>query len=156
MKEKLINDLKDSMKNKDLIRKNTIQLIRASILQYEKDKQTEADDNKIIEIIAKEKKSRLDALSDFEKANRDDLVENTKKEIDILDTYLPKQLSDEELRIEVAKIINEADLHLKSEMGTAMRRCKEQIGTRADGKRISQYVKEYLAYREEELNKEED
>lgn len=151
MKERLLEDLKQAMKDKDIVKKNTIQLIRSSILQYEKDNQVEADKDKIINIIAKEKKSRLDALNDFKKANREDLIEKTNQEIEILDSYLPKQLTDEELKLEVAKIINENDLHLKSEIGKAMGLCKKQIGNKADGKRISDYVKEYLQYREEQM-----
>ena len=74
LKEKLLNDLKESMKEKDLIRKNTVQLIRSSILQIEKDKAIEVTDEQIIEIIAKEAKKRKDAAQDFEKSGREDLI----------------------------------------------------------------------------------
>ena len=81
LKEKLLNDLKESMKEKDLIRKNTVQLIRSSILQIEKDKAIEVTDEQIIEIIAKEAKKRKDAAQDFEKSGREDLINQNNKAI---------------------------------------------------------------------------
>ena len=99
LKEKLMEDLKNSMKEKNVIRKNVIQMVRAAILQIEKDKGIEVDDNKILEIIAKEVKTRNDSLEDFRKGGREDLVEQAKQEIAILSEYLPKQLSREEVKV---------------------------------------------------------
>ena len=90
-KEKLMKDLKDAMKNKDEIKKNTVQMVRAAILQIEKDKGIQVEDDKILEIIAKEVKSKKDAIKDFEKAERQDLIDQTNKEIEVLQIYLPKQ-----------------------------------------------------------------
>ena len=87
LKEKLLEDLKNSMKDKNIIRKNVVQMVRASILQVEKDKQIELDDNKIIEVIAKEAKKRKDSLADYEKAGREDLISQIKEEISILEEY---------------------------------------------------------------------
>ena len=107
LKEKLMEDLKESMKNKDTVRKNTVQMVRASILQIEKDKGIEVEDSKIIDIIAKEVKTKKDALKDFEKAERQDLIDLTNREIEVLQEYLPKQLSRDEVKEEVQKIIAE-------------------------------------------------
>ena len=74
LKEKLMEDLKSAMKEKDEIKKNTVQMVRAGILQIEKDKGIEVEDNQIIDIIAKEVKKRKDAAVDFEKGGREDLV----------------------------------------------------------------------------------
>jgi hypothetical protein len=141
MKEKLMNDLKEAMKNKDTIRKNTIQSIRASILQYEKDKQTEVNDNKILDIIASELKKRNDALEQFTKAGREDLVRDCCREISILEEYLPKQLTDEELENEIDDII----ANNEKNMGVIMKAAKERIGNKADGKRIAAVVKVKLS-----------
>lgn len=92
LKEKLLADLKQSMKDKNVVRKNTVQMVRAGILQIEKDTGKEVDDNKIIEIIAKEMKTKKDAIKDFEKAGRQDLVDQTNDEMKVLEEYLPKQL----------------------------------------------------------------
>ena len=81
LKEKLLNDLKEAMKDKNLIRKNTVQMIRAAILQIKKDKQIELTDEQIVEIIAKEAKKRKDASADIEKSGREDLIaQNNLKE----------------------------------------------------------------------------
>ena len=84
LKEKLIEDLKQSMKDKNVVRKNVVQMVRAAILQVEKDNGIEVEDNKILDIIAKEVKKRKDSLADFEKAEREDLISQAKEEIAIL------------------------------------------------------------------------
>lgn len=143
-KETLLDDLKEAMKNKDILAKNTIQSIRASILQEEKDKQIEADDALIETIIMKEKKKRTDALEQFKKANREDLIHQTELEIKVLEGYLPEQISLEDLELEVAKIINQVDAHSIKDMGIVMRAAKEQFGNQVDGKDLSNMVKKKL------------
>ena len=145
LKEKLMEDLKESMKNKDVVRKNTVQMVRAAILQIEKDKGIEVDDNKILEIIAKEVKTRNDSLEDFEKGGREDLVKQAKEEIEILSEYLPKQLTREELREKLEVIVKEVGAPTIKDMGKVMKVAKEQIGTAADGRSINEVVKEILA-----------
>ena len=107
IKEKLLNDLKEAMKDKNLIRKNTIQMVRAAVLQVEKDKQIELTDEQVIEIIAKESKKRKDAEEEFEKSGREDLIKQNKEEMEILAEYLPKQLSVEEVEAIVKTVIEE-------------------------------------------------
>ncbi|NLW41393.1 MAG: GatB/YqeY domain-containing protein, partial [Tissierellia bacterium] len=98
LKDKLMEDLKASMKNKDSVRKNTITMIRAAIKQLELDQRKELEDDEVLEIISKQLKEKRNALEDFKKAERQDLIDLTEEEINILLEYLPKQLSDEELR----------------------------------------------------------
>ena len=145
LKEKLLEDLKQSMKEKNVIRKNTVQMVRAAILKIEKDTKEEVDDNKIIEIIAKEQKGKKDALQDFEKAGREDLIAQTKEEMKILEEYLPKQLSKEELKQEITKIIEEIGATSIKDMGKVMKEAKAKIGAAADGRAISEVVKEILS-----------
>ena len=144
LKEKLLEDLKNSMKEKNVIRKNVVQMVRASILQVEKDKQIELDDNKIIEVIAKEAKKRKDSLADYEKAGREDLISQIKEEISILEEYLPKQLSAEELEVKVKEIIEEVGATSMKDMGNVMKAAKEKIGASADGRAINEMVKKLL------------
>jgi len=144
LKEKLMEDLKNSMKEKNNIRKNVVQMVRAAILQIEKDKGIEVDDNKILEIIAKEVKTRNDSLVDFEKGGREDLVSQAKEEIAILSEYLPKQLTKEELKEKLTKIIADLGATSIKDMGAVMKAAKEQIGTAADGRTINEVVKELL------------
>lgn len=145
LKEKLMEDLKNSMKEKNVVRKNVIQMVRAAILQIEKDKGIEVDDNKILEIIAKEVKTRNDSVEDFKRGGREDLVEQAKQEIEILSEYLPKQLSREELKEKLQNIIKELGATSIKDMGAVMKEAKAQIGTAADGKSINEVVRELLA-----------
>lgn len=145
LKEKLMEDLKSSMKEKNNLRKNVVQMVRAAILQIEKDKGIEVDDNKILEIIAKEVKSRNDSLADFEKGRREDLVKQAKEEIAILSEYLPKQLTKDELKEKLENIIAELGATSIKDMGAVMKEAKSQIGTAADGRTINEVVRELLA-----------
>ena len=144
LKDKLMEDLKNSMKEKNNLRKNVVQMVRAAILQIEKDKGIEVDDNKILEIIAKEVKTRNDSLADFEKGGREDLVEQVKQEIAVLSEYLPKQLTKEELKEKLTKIIADLGATSIKDMGAVMKEAKSQIGTAADGRTINEVVKELL------------
>lgn len=144
LKEKLMEDLKESMKTKDTVRKNAVQMVRASILQIEKDKGIEVEDEKIIDIIAKEVKTKKDALKDFEKAERQDLIDLTNREIEILQEYLPKQLSRDEVKAEVQKIISEIGATSMKDMGAIMKEAKAKMGTSAEGKTINEVAKEIL------------
>ena len=145
LKEKLLNDLKESMKDKNVVRKNTVQMVRSAILQVEKDKGIELTDDQIVEIIAKESKKRKDAEADFIKSNREDLVEQNREELKILSEYLPKQLSVEEIENIVKEIIAKVGATSSKDMGIVMKNAKEQIGAAADGKTISEIVKKMLA-----------
>ena len=144
LKEKLLEDLKIAMKEKQELKKNVVQMIRAAVLQVEKDKQIELDDNQILEIIAKEAKKRKDSLADYEKSGREDLVEKIKLEIEIVSEYLPKQLTKEEIAEFVKAIIEETGATTIKDMGMVMKNAKEKIGASADGKAINEVVRELL------------
>ncbi len=145
LKEKLLQDLKESMKEKNIVRKNVIQMVRAAILQVEKDKQIEVNDDQILEIIAKESKKRKDSLADYEKSGREDLIVQIKDEIEILAEYLPKPLTREELEKIILTVIEETGATTIKDMGKVMKEVKQKVGTRADGKTINEIVKEKLA-----------
>ena len=144
LKERLMQDLKDAMKNKDEIKKNTVQMVRAAILQIEKDKGIQVEDDKILEIIAKEVKSKKDVIKDFEKAERQDLIDQTNKEIEILQNYLPRQLSKEDIKEELKKIIEDLGATSIKDMGNIMKEAKAKFGASADGKTINEVAKELL------------
>ena len=145
LKEQLFVDLKEAMKAKDTTRKNTIQLIRAGVLQIEKDSQTELDDSGVFDVIVKELKKRRDALADFEKANRTDLIDETNREIEVLLGYLPEQLSEDELKEIIRETITETDAHSMKDMGKVMKALTPKIKGKADNKLVSGFVKEMLA-----------
>lgn len=144
-KERLLEDLKAAMKDKNVVKKNTVQMVRAAILQVEKDKQIELNDDQILEVIAKEFKKRNDSLADYEKSGREDLISQIKEEMAVLEGYLPKKLSEEELTEKVKEIIAEVGATSMKDMGMVMKTAKERLGVTADGKMINEIVKKILA-----------
>lgn len=145
MKKKLLEDLKEAMKEKNEIKKNAIQMVRAGILQIEKDKGIELTDEQIIELISKEVKKRKDSIADYEKGGREDLVNQINEEISYLEKYLPKQLTEEEITVIVKQIIAKLGATTMKDMGKVMKAAKEKMGVTADGKTINKVVKENLA-----------
>ncbi len=144
LKEQLLEDMKTAMRDKDVIRKNTVQLVRSAVLQVEKDNKITLDDDGVIEIIAKEVKKRRDTLPEYEKSGRQDLVDNLKAEIDILLQYLPQQLTEEELEVIVKEAINDTGASSARDMGKIMQAVMPKVKGRADGKMINQIVKKIL------------
>ena len=143
LKERLLNDMKEAMKNKDTIRKNTIQLVRAAILNKEKDEQKELTDTEIEQIISKEIKKRNDIIGMLLEHDKETEIGDIQKEQDVLAEYLPKPLTPEELDKVVTKILAEGSFGPK-QMGAAIKAIKEEVGTRAEGKMISELVKSKL------------
>lgn len=145
LKEKLLEDLKESMKDKNVTRKNVVQMVRAAVLQVEKDKHIEVTDEQIVEIIAKEAKKRKDSISDYEKSGRQDLLDQIHEEISILEEYLPEQLSVEEIEAKVKEIIQQTGANSMKDMGMVMKAAKEKLGASADGKTINDVAKKLLS-----------
>ena len=145
IKDKLMEDLKLSMKEKDIIRKNTVQSVRAAVLQVEKDTKVTLDDEGVIGVIAKEVKKRKDVLPEYEKSGREDLIADLKREIDILMEYLPSQLSQEELDEIVLNSIKEVGAQSMKDMGKIMADVMPKIKGRADGKAVNEIVKKYFS-----------
>ena len=144
LKEKLAQDLKDAMRDKDVIRKNVVQLIRSSILQIEKDNKLTLDDNGVLDVIAKQLKQRRDSLPDYEKSGREDLISQLKTEMAILMEYLPAQLSHEELEEIVKQAVAETGASSMKDMGRVMAAVMPKTKGRADGKEINSIVKNLL------------
>lgn len=145
LKEQLAEDFKAAMKAHDTVRKNTVQMVKARVLQVEKDHHIELDDEGVIEVVAKEVKQRRDSLPEFEKSGREDLVEGLKAEIAVLAAYLPAQLSKEELEVIVKETIEELGLSGMQNMGRAMGAILPKVKGKADGKEVNSLVKQYLA-----------
>ena len=144
LKEKLLEDLKVSMKNKDLIRKNTITMIRAAIKQVEVDERAEIDDERILEIISKQLKEKKNAIEEFKRGNRQDLVEQTEEESKILLEYLPKQLTEEEIKEIVVETLNEIGAKSIKDIGLVMKSVMPRVKGRADGSTVNKIVRQLL------------
>lgn len=144
LKKKLMEDLKASMKNKDIIRKNTITMIRAAIKQKEVDERIELDDEGILEIISKQLKEKKNAVEDFKNGQRQDLVEQTEKEMEILLEYLPKQLSEEEIKEIVMETIKEVNTSSIKDIGLVMKSVMPKVKGKADGNTVNRIVRQIL------------
>lgn len=144
LKEQLFADLKTAMKEKDTVRKDTIQLIRSGILQIEKDNKIELDEEGVIDVISKQLKSRRDSLPDYIKSGREDLVEKLNKEIEILLSYLPEQLSEDEIQKIVTEAIAQSGATTIKEMGKVMGIVTAKVKGRADMKIVGGLVKKTL------------
>ncbi|MBW4827332.1 MAG: GatB/YqeY domain-containing protein [Clostridiaceae bacterium] len=144
LKKSLMEDLKTSMKNKDTLRKNTITMVRAGIKQKEVDERRELDDKDIMDIIAKQLKEKRNAIKEFDRGGRQDLVEQTEKEMEILLKYLPEQLTEEEVEEIVKAVIEEVDAKSMKDMGIIMKNVMPKVKGRADGSVVNKVAKKYL------------
>lgn len=151
LKEQLMEDYKAAMKAGDQVRKNTVNLVRAAIKQYEVDsRETIEDDTQVVSIIKKQVKMRADALADFAKAGREDLAEAYNKEIEILKAYLPEEMSAADVFAAVKKIAEDSGLerNMKS-MGVMMKEAMKELKGKADGGVVNKAVKDYLSGKDE-------
>ena len=146
IKEQLMADFKEAMKAHDEVAKNTISLARAAVKQYEVDNREELDDAGVIAILTKQVKMRKDALADFEKAGRTDLTEAYNAEIEVLNKYLPEQMSMDEIR----DVVKETAAALRIEggrenMGKLMGPVMGKLKGKADGNTVREAVQEFLS-----------
>jgi uncharacterized protein YqeY len=144
MKDQLMSDLKEAMKAKDTVRKSTITMLRSQIKQYEVDNRADINEDQIIDIIAKQVKQKNAAIEEFEKAERIDLVDEAKTEISVLMAYLPKQMTEEEIRAVVAQTISDVGAASQKDMGKVMGALAPKTKGKADNKLVSQVVRELL------------
>ena len=145
LKDKLMDDLKSAMKDKDTVRKNAVQMVRASVLQVEKDNKITLDDEGVIEVVAKEVKKRKDVLPEYEKSGRQELIEELNREIQVLMTYLPQQMSEEEIEALVIDAIAQAEAKSMKDIGKVMAVIMPKTKGKADGKVINQFVRKHLS-----------
>ncbi|PVY94055.1 hypothetical protein C7381_10751 [Ezakiella coagulans] len=144
LKERLMDDLKTSMKEKQTLRKNTITMLRSRIKQYEVDNRLTADDDLIMQMIQKEIKERNDTLDSLKGTDRAELIKDTEEEISYLSEYLPKQMDDDELNELVSAVVAEVGATSMKDMGAVMKLAKERSESRVDAKRLSEAVKAKL------------
>lgn len=146
LKEQLKNDYKEAMKNSDTIRKDTVNMVRAAIKQQEIDSREEInDDADIVRIIRKQVKMRTDALADFARGGRDDIVESYTKEIDILKSYLPEEMTNEAIAEKVKEVAEKLGItEGMKNMGILMKNVMAEIKDAADGSTVNKIVNAYL------------
>ncbi len=145
LNDRIMNDLKESMKNKDSFKLSVIRMVKGAIQLEKINKKRDLTDEEVIDVISKQIKLRKDSINEFTKAGRNDLVENTQKEVEILNEYMPEQLSSEE----VNKIIDEAFLKLNptssKDMGLIIKEISPKVKGRTDMGEVSKIIKDKLS-----------
>lgn len=146
LKDQINADLKDAMKSKDKVKLNTVRSIRALILEYEKSgaskEMTKEDEIKMLSSAAKK---RREAAEQYEKAGRGELAENEKQELEIIESYLPKQLSEKELIEKIKVLAHEIGAETKADFGKLMPHAMKNLKGQADGNFIRKIVEQVLS-----------
>ena len=145
LKEKLNEDLKQAMRDKDVVKRDSIRAINTMIKQIEVDERRVLDDAEVIKLIQRGIKQREEAISQYSAASRDDLVQKEQEQVDVFMLYLPKQLSDVELENGMKEIVSEVGATSLKDMGKVMGAASKKFAGVADGKRINEMVKKLLA-----------
>ena len=145
LKERLMDDLKQAMRDKDALRRETIRMVRSAVRYAEIEWQREATDEEIISLIQREVKRRQEALEMFRKGGRQDLVTTEEAALKILQEYLPRQLDEQEIRRVVERIVSELGASGPSQLGPVMRKAMAELRGRADGRLVNQIAREILS-----------
>lgn len=144
IKERIREDMKAAMRSHDAARLSTIRLLLAAIKQREIDEQIEAGDEDVLAVIGKMVKQRRDSVEQYRSGGREDLAANEQAEIDVLSTYLPQQLSDEEVAAIVEEAVAEVGMTGMAAMGKVMSVVKPRVNGRADLGKVSALIKARL------------
>ncbi|MCK8815924.1 GatB/YqeY domain-containing protein [Natroniella sulfidigena] len=142
--ERLVEDMKAAMKDKDKQKLSVIRMARAAIKDQEINQRKELTDQEIVEVLAKLVKQNKESLVEYEKAEQEERVEELKQEIEILQEYLPEQLTEEELEELIDEVISEVGAQDMSDMGQVMGAIMPQVKGKADGNIVNQLVRERL------------
>ena len=145
LKTQLNDSMKEAMKAHDEVRKRTVRMALAAVKQVEVDKRTTLDDAAVIPLLQKEIKNRREAVEEARKANRLDLIADNEAEIKVLEAFLPKAMSPDELRALAQSAISEAGASTQADMGKVMKVLMPKVAGRAAGDQVSSMVKELLA-----------
>jgi uncharacterized protein YqeY len=140
LREIVQEELKTAMKNREALKLSVIRLVKAAMMNLEIARGHQLDDSEVIEVLSKEAKQRKDSIPEFEKANRPDLVAQLQAELQILEAYLPAQLSEAELRQLVAEAVLTTGAVGRKDMGKVMAVLMPQIKGKADGKLVNRLV----------------
>ena len=144
LKEQILNDIKEAMRQKDDFKRDTLRTLNAAFKQVEVDERIELSDERILKIIASEIKKRKDAIELYSKGGREDLAQKEQKEIALFESYLPQQLSDEELQAALKEMIANLGVSSLKDQGLVMKEAKAKFGARVDGKRLNVTLIELL------------
>jgi uncharacterized protein YqeY len=145
LKEKLLKDQMDAMRQKDTLRLSVLRMVRSAINYAEIEQGRELDDAGVLDVIARDVKRHRDTIEEFAKGNRPDLLQKEKAELAILLSYLPQQMSVEEIEAHARTVIAQVGATAPSDMGKVMGMLMPQLKGKADSRMISQVVQSLLA-----------
>ena len=145
MKERILNDLKEAMKRQDKEALAVIRMVKGAIQMEELNVKHELTDDEVIGIIAKQIKTRKESIIEFEKGNRNDLIQKTQGEIAILEEYMPEQMSEEEILKEIDKAFSLLNPTGPSDMGKLMGHLTPIFKGKADMSNVSKIIRERLS-----------
>ncbi len=144
LKQQLKDDLKIAMREKNIVKRDSIRAINTMIKQIEVDERKELSDEDVLKLIQKGIKQREESIAQYKEANRDDLVEKEQEQVDIFKEYMPQQLSDEDLETQMKEIISQLQATTIKDMGKVMGQATKKLAGVADGKRINEMTKKLL------------
>ncbi|MEM7332193.1 MAG: GatB/YqeY domain-containing protein [Chloroflexota bacterium] len=144
VRAKLTADMKTAMKEKDTQTRDTLRLVMAAIKQVEVDNKVELDDQGITEVLTKQAKQRRESIADYEKAGRTDLADVEKADLLVIERYLPKMMSKEDIHAIAAEIIADMDTSNPKVMGQIMGKLMPKVKGKADGRIVNEVVREIL------------
>lgn len=144
LSEQIMSDMKEAMKARDKVKLNTVRMIKSALMNEKIKVGHELNSDEELTVLNREKKQREESIAEFTKANRNDLVDETKQELAVVETYLPKQLSERELTKVVSSTIEEVGAENKSDFGKVMKALMPKIKGKADGKAASNEVRNQL------------
>lgn len=142
--QRLEQDMKTALKNKDKTKLGVIRMIRSSIKNAEIERGRPLEEGEVLEVVARELKQRKESFLEFEKAGRSELAEKVKAEIAVVESYLPAPLSEEELRELARQVIAEVGASTPADMGKVMKEIIPRVKGRAGGKEVSRIVRGLL------------
>ena len=145
MFEKITKDLTEAMKNKDAFRLSVLRMLKSALKNEEINKKSPLTDDEVLAIIKKQVKTRKDSMNEYASYNRMDLADSLQKEIDILNAYLPEELSDEELEKVITETITKLNADSVKQMGLVIKTISSEYGARCDMAKVSKIVKEKLS-----------
>ncbi len=144
LKQQLKDDLKSAMREKNIVKRDSIRAINTMIKQIEVDERKNLDDQEVVKLIQKGIKQRQEAIEQYKAASRDDLVQKEQEQVDVFSQYLPKQLSDEELEKQMKELIEQLGASSMKDIGKIMGNASKKFAGIADGKRINEMAKKLL------------
>jgi uncharacterized protein len=145
LQQQLLTDMQNAMRGGDVVRRDTIRMVRAAIRNTEIELQREATDEDVLQIISRQVKQRNESIEMFRQGGREDLVAEEEAQKAVLEEYLPDQLSEQEIEEVVREIVTELGANDMRQMGAVMRAAMQRLQGRADGSVVNQIVRDILS-----------